>query len=369
MAARQPHMQPVDQSRFHDWTDAPRHGASLPLHDMCRTRIGEYPPPAGPGDVQEKAASVMMRMLTEHPEWANIPEQGNMHKSAGCYPLHNAAEHANPYATHLLLKAGAEVNSRKNNGCTPLLTCIHAFGSSAKDHPMAGRYATLEDWESSCMIVFKLLLQGGCDISAGHEKRGGSGLDAIMMCVAHRYSRQDACLPLLRRLLARGPLLNSRWSDATALHFALKHGHHLCLELLLLAGADPTIKAGSVTAFECAQDYEVPPQVFQLVATAMHETAPAARARQPQTREAGSPSILRLRDETRRRAALTESLSGGANGVGRAHLRHADRARHTAGEFLQAADPSYASRAHDHARIVRHSCLSRVLERRRAKPS
>ena len=163
--------------------------------------------------------------------------------------MHIAVQHGNVHALAVLIAAGADVNSLKNNGASPLHTAIHAYCQGTKQNPMTGPIISAEEWERRSRQCFEMLIAAGADIHTCHSSSGGDGFDLLVACTAHEHSRADVCLPFVKRLIALGCRVDSVHSinqsdglvirGATAALWAVKNGHLRCLEQLLLAGADP----------------------------------------------------------------------------------------------------------------------------------
>ena len=295
---------------------------------------------------QKSLSRVMADMLAELPDAVNTKEVGDSHRSAGHYPIHRACDAGNIHALKVILGTpGVKLEARKNNGCTALHSAIYAFGQGSVDNPMAGKEISPDEWEARCLQNVWALLDKGADVSANHSSRFWSGFDPLMACVSHSYSRPDVCLPIVRALLGRGALLNSQHHEtgATALLFALWRGHPRCAELLLLAGADPTLEGhmgpevGRVTAVELAERVrfdklrDQPEDVVARVATVMLDTA--GKSCGLNAASADASTILRCGADLRRRARLTELVARGR--FTDAHKEHVMRAHTTATELLQ----------------------------------
>jgi hypothetical protein len=325
------------------------------LSDGASIRYGEGD---GKTDKMQRifCEGVMDKLLSEYPEKVNVQEDGDDHRSAGHFPIHRACEHANIHAlTSILRTPGVAIEARKNNGCTALHTAIHAYGQGSVKNPMAGSVITPDEWEQRCMRNFQALLDAGADVSACHSSRNGeSGFDPLLACVTHTYSRPDACLPLLKALIQRGALLNSRHrgtGGATALLWALQKGHFRCLEVLLLAGSDPTIEGqmgeehlGGLGYTSLAKlmprlIYDTPDDsgsvVARVAAVVLDISGRSRTTTTTSSRGSGArdgSALLRCSAGLRWRAALTEQIRHGR--FSDAHRAHAVRAMQTATEFI-----------------------------------
>ena len=152
---------------------------------------------------------------------------------------------------------------------------------------------------------------------------------------------------MVKALLARGALLDSRQAEfggVTALHWALLKGHDRCVELLLLAGSDPTLEGtmgnlGMISPLGMVRHDGDGAEVFARVAALLCDTAARGSASDPS-------AILRCGAKLRRRAQLTELLGAGLT---QAHATHARHAMVTATELLQSNLPADARVAYTDA--------------------
>jgi ankyrin repeat protein len=363
------------------------------VHRLCAIAIG-YPPYPDDDTAQRLQSRRLRALLVERPELANFKDASSDNSAAGCYPLHTAAQYANLHAVKELIAAGAQLNTRKNNGVTPLCVCVHNYGvgahrsSGSRKHSLIGDQIDDEEYMAASRACFEALLDAGADINAGHSEEGGDGFDAVMTCTAHVYSRPDVCLPLLKVLLARGARLDSLFNfkqnepgnafsgggDVTACHWAVKEGHHRCLEVLLLAGADITIKAslgpmtpsGPMDVLGMAEaeasgshndDDEPDARAFLTIArvAAMMQSSPMealALVHKPSAR-----AILRCAPEQRKRQRLTTRLNGSP--PAEAHNRHARRALRSALDMYTAGQKAAARVGYADALLYRGALSSR----------
>lgn len=296
---------------------------------------------------QQSMAKVMADMLSEHPDLVNEQEEGDSHRSAGQYPIHRACEAGNIHALKVILATpGVNLEARKNNGCTALHSAIFAFGNGSVNNPMAGAEISPDEWEKRCLQNFRALLRAGADVSANHSSRFWTGFDPLIACVSHEYSREDVCLPMVKALIERGALMNSKHhvNGATALLFALRKGHSRCAEQLLLAGADPTIEGdmghelGRVSAVEFARrvphhenPVDDPCRILARVAAVILDMA--GKSLGLKYPESDASAILRCKADLRRRETLTALVSRGR--FTDAHQAHAVRAYRVAKEMLE----------------------------------
>eukprot|EP00966_Prymnesium_polylepis_P185041 4288770-Prymnesium_polylepis.1 len=333
--------------------------------DLCCTQFGE-----GKDKVSDSAqrgmATHLASLLREVPELADEQDTRDTGRAHGMYPLHAAAQYGNIHALRVLIEAGASLNVTKNNGATPLCVVIHAYGVGSKGNEIAGPNISAEEWERRLGKCFSMLIEAGADVNAGHSILGGPGFDLGMACVGHSYSRPDVCLPLLKRLVAVGLMMNSALTECgghMACHAAVKRGHLRCLEILLLAGADPTLGAdfpdiGRKSAFDLAKMYAnedgdgIALETFARVGAVISGmTTELIRD------EAGGPAldpkhITRCRAELRRRARLTEKRR---RIIDQDHGRAAARAMDMARQLLQADRPWAARVAYTDALLSTYS--------------
>ena len=278
MSHRRPKARPADAAQFHFQDGIVRGSPYDEVREHCTRRFGEpldweRRGPMTSGDEKQRLhAERLADLLRESPALASMDDTST-HRAAGASPVHAAVQCANVHVLAVLIAAGADLNRSKNNGATPLHSAIHAYGQGSTGNPMAGPVISAEEWECRCQQCFEMLVIAGADLHKCHSSRGGDGVDLVVACTAHEHSRSDACLPFLKRLLALGCRVDSlhtidqslldqsdglRIRGATAAHWAAMNGHTRCLELLLLAGADPTVAAifpdGRLSVFDIALD-------------------------------------------------------------------------------------------------------------------
>ena len=89
------------------------------VHRLCAVKIGNQP--FEHDDTMQRVMAKKLRaLLVERPELANYKDTSSADRAAGCYPLHTAAQYSNIHALKELIAGGAQLNTRKNNGVTPL---------------------------------------------------------------------------------------------------------------------------------------------------------------------------------------------------------------------------------------------------------
>ena len=367
MAHRRPVARPADAASFHV-LGGMKGGSWAMVRKYCSTRFGEpldeeLRGPTTSGDEKQRlSAKRLADLLRESPALANTNDT-DAHRAGGASPVHVAVQHGNVHALAALIAAGADLNLSKNNGATALHTAIFAYGQGSKMNPSVGPAISAEEWERRCLQCFEMLIVATADLHRCHSSRGGDGFDLVVACTAHEHSRPDACLPFLKRLLARGCRVDSlhsinqsdgcgetiRIRDATAALWAVKHGHTRCLELLLLAGADPTVVGtfpdGRASAYDCALEEatdddgggegdDAALETFGMVAAVLKGNTTALI----RGGESLDPRlILRCKEELRHRRRLGERRRNGA--VSAAHREHAARGLRMARELLEANEP------------------------------
>jgi hypothetical protein len=106
------------------------------VHDLADTRFGDFGRNGDAGQID--TARTLNHLLREQPHLVGAKDSRDASRAGGMYPLHAAVQVGNVHAVRELLSAGAQLEQMKNNGCTPLLVAIHAYGQGAQDNPLAG---------------------------------------------------------------------------------------------------------------------------------------------------------------------------------------------------------------------------------------
>ncbi|PNH10008.1 Ankyrin repeat domain-containing protein 29 [Tetrabaena socialis] len=199
----------------------------------------------------------------------------------GRTPLHIACTSGNAVAVEALLRAGADIEARDEEGCA---TALH-----------------IASWEGHEIMV-EALLSAGADKEAKDEvNRGeslsssppsGGGGGAAATARANRSSRAAAAAgsmcheAVVEALLAAGADKEAKTVDgATALYIASENGHEAVVEALLAAGADKDAKEGDGwTALHIASQNgheEVVEALLAAGADKEAKNAPVERAARP----------------------------------------------------------------------------------------
>ncbi|XP_049941127.1 serine/threonine-protein phosphatase 6 regulatory ankyrin repeat subunit B-like [Schistocerca serialis cubense] len=128
-----------------------------------------------------------------------------------------------PKTTKLLLDAGADVNFKDDNGCTPLQQAVY---SCNRCYHSCGHYKVLE-----------MLLNAGADPNIA-DKCGVTPLhSASNMRLSPMASQSIATL--IRKYGSEKSILNARdHNGRTPLHYAVARGHFKIMKVLIDAGAD-----------------------------------------------------------------------------------------------------------------------------------
>ncbi len=155
--------------------------------------------------------------------------------TGGYYPLHYACQWGNTDTVRVLLDNGADPNTTKNNGASPLMCAVFAAGSNTSN-PMFT--ATDREYEA---CVRMLLEHPKFDLAANDE--GFEAQNSPVWCAVGQPYEPDKLLPLLRLLLARGFDPNGTVHGQPALHMAVRYGHTECAKALVMAGADTNLTA------------------------------------------------------------------------------------------------------------------------------
>jgi tetratricopeptide (TPR) repeat protein len=143
--------------------------------------------------------------------------------TGGYTPLHYACQNGSTGVARLLLEAGADPNIAKNNGATPIMSCLINAGWTGE----------MEPYKSCIMFLlnhprFVLKLN---DNSATKSS-------PIFCCVCQEHKSEDVLLPLLELFLARGFDASATIHNQSSLHMALWRGHEKSAFALVRAGAD-----------------------------------------------------------------------------------------------------------------------------------
>jgi uncharacterized membrane protein len=155
----------------------------------------------------EKGDTARVRELLE--EGADVGARDTSYSNT---PLHWAAYAASVSVAELLIKHGADVNSRNRYGWTPL------------------HYAACGGYRD----VVKLLIKSGADVNA-REVAACTPLHVAISC-GPNYE-------VVKLLLENGAHVNARDNGGqTPLHWAAQKGHVGVVKLLLQNGADPSIR-------------------------------------------------------------------------------------------------------------------------------
>lgn len=155
--------------------------------------------------------------------------------AAGNSALWMAARLSKTESVRLLLAAGADPNTRGQRGWTPLHCTTFCWSASADSE------------------IAQLLIKAGADVNSVEPEYGETPF---------HYAVRVAESPQLVRLLLDGGADIDAQSDPgkdTALQFAVARRNHTMTELLLKAGASPTIenKVGFVPQQQAPEDDKI----------------------------------------------------------------------------------------------------------------
>ena len=174
--------------------------------------------------------------------------------TGGVSALNVAVQNCAHDSVRVLLSLGADPNLPKNNGATPVLTCI--FG--AAKYSGFGRFQCLGAY---LLQLDTLLKYGGttkpvpCGMMHPQQSPDGSAwstpksavLCPIIMCVSQHFRHADYAKPVLEVLLGLTEDIDTSaisFTGLDALQTAAHFGHTGCAELLVLSGWDPTKRGG-----------------------------------------------------------------------------------------------------------------------------
>ncbi|MBS0236277.1 MAG: ankyrin repeat domain-containing protein [Proteobacteria bacterium] len=196
---------------------------------------------SAPVDTRSLLLSVATREIKEDKD--NLAYLAKLHKNEldtivdanGNTALHNASRLSDKDQAEVLLKAGASVNVRNNNGNTPLH--LSAFDSFSTSEPVNS---------------FRFLLNNGADVMA--EDNDGNTVLHILAFGGYRAPFTGGAKPHLETIAQHKQLLNKQnKAGATPLHIAAMSGHIDAVSVLSNFGADFKIKnAYGMTALDIA---------------------------------------------------------------------------------------------------------------------
>jgi len=130
-------------------------------------------------------------------------------------PLHFSCEHSPPEVVRELLNFKADPNLKGNNGWTPMFLAIESKTPEA---------------------VLKMLVDHGADVNVQDDIFG-----LLMYCITSKNSKKTTALRCLLKLGA-DPNVQIAEDGWTSLHMAVMGEYSDCVQILVDAGADTTIK-------------------------------------------------------------------------------------------------------------------------------
>ncbi len=156
--------------------------------------------------------------------------------------------HATVEALELLLRVGADLHARSDQGMTPLgqavleghrefVEVLLRAGADINALDGNGRtalfWAVLREARSRSRRIVRFLLQCGADPNIRNEQ----GMTALMLATAHPMSDRVAAKLVAELIRAQADVNMSNTEGDTALSIALRYRHHAAAELLRAGGA------------------------------------------------------------------------------------------------------------------------------------
>ena len=179
--------------------------------------------------------------LEEVKRLLNAGAEVNTKDNDGRTALMAASRYGHTEIAKVLISKGADVNARDMIGYTALtMSCVtghteivkflisNGADVNAKDDPLLGFTALMDASAFGHTDIVKVLISNGADVNA----RGNSGWTALMLASDKGYAE------IVKILLAKGADVNAEYEDGTtALMRAYKKGHSDVAKLLRAHGA------------------------------------------------------------------------------------------------------------------------------------
>ncbi|CAB1111897.1 unnamed protein product [Ectocarpus sp. CCAP 1310/34] len=159
----------------------------------------------------------------------------------GFSALHHAANHDAVHSIDALVKAGANLENRDAEGCTPLrvaagcaseaaLLALLRHGADKESTGVDGLTPLQDAMENDLWGIATALMAAGADVNVRRGSNGYSPLDCAV---------RSGGMDLTRQVLQRGAIATESASDGcTALHWAGWNMNASAVDLLVGAGAD-----------------------------------------------------------------------------------------------------------------------------------
>jgi len=176
--------------------------------------------------VRQGDAAVVSRLLKKNPKLVNLPDEDK-----GATPLYHAVDTGNPAMVEVLLKAGAKVNAKADDGMTPMLRASGIVNPEGIAGWLQGMVPMWRYGPGAATTASREALQAWRKSHAPGPVLGPG--------------EEAARLAILRLIVERGGNISDTMGTfkCTPLHTAVNMPNITALEYLLDHGADPEASA------------------------------------------------------------------------------------------------------------------------------